>query len=168
MLVPFVPQPDASPDFVLSRDVAVARETLHAFLCDLRGYVPLHPFIVSIEDLPPIASLPAARVHRVVDRIPIGPFTLKTVYTAALEPCAPDEVRGYAWQAPNVRLHTRYGLASIDEGTRLVERCHVDAPRWLWRFVVAQARKAHDETLEGLAALLEAGASPASPPPGGE
>ena len=127
------------------------------FLCDLRGYVPLHPFIESIEALPAMDALPGATVHRVVDRIPLGPFRLKTVYVAALEPRGDSEVRGHAWQSPKVRLHTRYGLAEVEGGTRVAERCFVDAPRLLRPFVVSQARKAHDETLDGLKALLENG-----------
>ena len=125
------------------------------FLCDLRGYVPLHPFIESIQDLPEMEALPGAKVHRVIDRIPLGPFKLKTVYVAALEPRGDDEVRGHAWQQASVRLHTRYGLVDHEGGTRLVERCFVDAPRLLRPFVVSQARKAHDETLDGVKALLE-------------
>ena len=97
-------------------------------------------------------------MHRVVDRIPLGPFKLKTVYVAALEPRG-DEVRGHAWQSPGVRLHTRYEVAGVADGTRLVERCFVDAPRGLRSFVVSQAHKAHDETLDGLKALLEDRAS---------
>ena len=141
------------------------RLVAHAFLCDLRGYVPLHPFIESIHDLPEMDALPGAMVHRVVDRIPLGPFKLKTVYVAALEPRGDDEVRGHAWQSPGVRLHTRYGLADVVSGTRLVERCFVDAPWWLRPFVVSQARKAHAETLDGLKALLEDEAPlPGGPP----
>ena len=110
-------------------------------------------------------ALPGAKVHRVIDRIPLGPFKLKTVYVAALEPRGEDEVRGHAWQRPSVRLHTRYGLAEVSSGTRLVERCFVEAPRLLRPFVVSQARKAHDETLDGLKALLEDEARVAEPAP---
>ena len=136
-------------------EIGVPREEVYAFLVDLRGYVPLHPFIVSIDALPALEALPGASVHRVVDRIPLGPLKLKTVYVAALEPRGNGEVRGHAWQSPRVRLHTRYGLVDFASGTRLVERCFVDAPRLIRPFVVSQARKAHEATLEGLKALLE-------------
>ena len=155
MRLPFLPAEDAQPDFVLERELGVSRDVVHEFLCDLHGYVPLHPFIVTIDALPPMDALPGASLYRVVDRIPVGPLKLKTVYVAALEPRGEAEVRGHAWQKPSVRLHTRYGLAESSGGTRLVERCYVDAPRWLRSFVVSQARKAHDEMLDGLCALLE-------------
>jgi hypothetical protein len=151
--------PAAAPDFELECEIRVALSDLHAFLCDLHRYVPLHPFIESIQDLPPIEELPNARRYRVVDRIPLGPFKLKTVYTAALDPVGRDEVHGHAWQSPGVRLRTVYDLSRISEGTRLVERCSIEAAPIRRRFVVSQARKAHTKTLEELKVLLEEGAA---------
>jgi hypothetical protein len=156
-------EPGRPPDFELSIGIDVPSETLRAFLLDLRGYVALHPFIESIEDLPPDEALPAASFHRVVDRIPVGPFRLKTVYVAALEPVSDAEVHGHAWQSPGVRLRTIYRLAETPAGTRLTERCHVDAPALLRRFVVRQAKRAHAETLAGMKRLLEQGAGSGPP-----
>lgn len=152
---PFMPAAGTEPDFELACEIRIALPELHAFLCDLHRYVPLHPFIESIEELPPIEALPKAQRYRVVDRIPLGPFKLKTVYTAALDPASPTEVRGYAWQAPSIRLLTAYALEPTEEGTRLVERCWVDARGPMRFFVVAQARKAHAKTHEEMKALLE-------------
>ena len=146
----------APPDFELEREIGVPPSALRGFLCDLHHYVPLHPFSESIQDLPPSEALPNARRYRVIDRIPVGPFKLKTAYVAALEPVGPGEVRGHAWQSPGIRLLTRYLLSPVPGGTRLIEQCRVlTAPRGLRGFVVRQARKAHDETLDGLKRLLE-------------
>lgn len=147
-------------DFELECEIGVPIAVLQAFLCDLHRYVPLHPFIESIQDLPRSAELPNARRYRVVDRIPLGPFKLKTVYTAALDPVSADEIHGYAWQAPGIRLHTVYRLAETDTGTRLIERCSIVAQPLLRRFVVNQAHKAHAKTLEEMKALLEGGPNP--------
>jgi hypothetical protein len=157
MLEPFSLSPDAIPAFELAEEIDVPLPELHEFLCDLHSYVPLHPFIESIQDLASTPSLPSARVYRVVDRIPLGPFRLKTVYTAALEPVSRSEVHGHAWQSPSIRLHTVYTLSKSDRGTRLVERCHVDARGLMRRFVVSQAKKAHATTLQDMKALLENG-----------
>ena len=147
---------DPTPDFVLERELAVPVPAVRTFLCDLHHYVPLHPFIESIQDLAPSETLPNARRYRVVDRIPLGPFKLKTVYVAAVEPVGSSEVRGHAWQSPGIRLETRYLLSPTASGTRLEEHCRVVTAPWGLRgFVVRQARKAHDETLDGLKALLE-------------
>jgi hypothetical protein len=146
-----------SPDFELECEIAVPLPALQAFLCDLHRYVPLHPFIESIEDLPGSLELPNARRYRVVDRIPLGPFKLKTVYTAALDPVSATEVHGYAWQSPGIRLRTIYLLAEAGAGTRLVERCAIIANPLLRRFVVGQAHTAHAKTLLEMKALLEVG-----------
>ena len=119
--------PRGEPDFELEVDVDVLRPVLHSFLCDLHRYVPLHPFIESIQDLPSSEDLPDARLYRVVDRVPLGPLKLKTVYVAALEPVSDSEVHGHAWQAPGIRLRTIYSLIERRRSTRLVERCYVEA-----------------------------------------
>lgn len=141
--------------FTHELEIDASPETLHAFLCDLHNYVPLHPLIESIEDLPPSAALPHARRYRVVDRIALGPFRLRARYVAALEPIDAGEVHGHAWQFPAVRLHTVYTLNPSESGTRLVERVTVNAPWLLRRFVTTQASRAHAETLEKLKQLLE-------------
>jgi len=142
-------------DFVHEIAIHSNRARVHAFLCDLRNYVPLHPLIESIEELSPTDEMPSARRYRVVDRIPLGPLRLRTTYTAALEPISEHEVHGYAWQSPGIRLHTVYALEDVASGTRLIERVSIDAPRILRRFVVSQARRSHEETLQKMKAFLE-------------
>ncbi len=138
-------------------EIEVTPTRLHAFLSDLRNYVPLHPLIESIEDLPPPAALPHARHYRVIDKIPVGPFRLTTTYRAVLEPVSDHEVRGHAWQFPAIELITRYALHPIERGTRLVERARVEAPLPLIGFVTREASRAHAETLRGMKVLLEQG-----------
>lgn len=152
-----MPLVSSAPDFELAREIEIPKQALHDFLCNLHRYVPLHPFIESIQDLPPNAARPSARRYRVVDRIPVGPVKLKTVYTAELDPVGPDEVHGRAWQRPSIRLLTVYRLESTASGTRLVESCRVAAPKLLRAFTVAQARKAHARTLDEMKSLLEGG-----------
>ena len=142
-------------DFVLEIEIRVGRARLHAFLCDLHQIVPLHPLIESIEEIATTDEMPSARRYRVVDRIPIGPFRFRTVYTAALDPVTEYEVRGYAWQSPGIRLCTVYELKDVAAGTRLVERVSIEGPRLLRRFVVSQARRSHAESLNQMKALLE-------------
>ena len=71
------------------------------------------------------------------------------------ESVSAEEVRGYAWQFPGVRLQTTLALEKTESGTRLVERVCVEAPRILRRFVVRRARRAHEETLARMKALFE-------------
>jgi hypothetical protein len=62
----------ARVDFVQQIEIGVPRARLHAFLCDLANYVPLHPLIESIEEIPAIDEMLHARWYRVVDRIGIS------------------------------------------------------------------------------------------------
>ena len=135
------------------------RAVLHAFLCDLDNYVPLHPLIESIRALPARPERPRARRYRVVDQIPVGPVRMRTAYTAELEPVSDHEVRGEAWQSPGVHLVTRYQLEDRGPATRLREQVTLEAPFGLRRFVQRQARSAHRVTLQKMKALLESRAS---------
>jgi hypothetical protein len=144
----------ADDTFTLEEDLDVAPSVLRAFLCDLNNLVALHPLIESIEELKPMEELPRAKHYRVVDRIPMGPFKLRTVYTAALDPVGENEVHGYAWQFPSIELHTVYALTETPHGTHLVERVRVKAPWLLRRFVVGQAKQAHAVTLSKMKRLL--------------
>ena len=157
MAVTTGPAADA-PDFELDVEIGVVAEVVRETLADLDRLSPLHPLIESIEALPARSPYPTARWYRVVDRIPFGPWKLKTVYEAALEVVSDVEVHGHAWQSPGVRLLTVYHLTRAGDGTRLRERCSVTAPFGMRRFVVSQARGAHAEMLAGLKRLLEGGA----------
>jgi hypothetical protein len=147
----------SSAEFELETEIQISLERLHSFLCDLHNFVPLHPLIESIDEIPPTSEIPHARWYRVVDRIAIGPFRVRTAYTAALEPISDREVHGHAWQSPGVRLRTVYALEATESGTRLAERVSVEAPRILRGFVVSQAQRSHEETLGKMKALLESG-----------
>lgn len=149
----------AHADFQHSVEIAVPRATLHAFLCDLENYVPLHPLIESIREIEAMPDRPRARRYRVVDRIPIGPFRMKSVYTAALDPVSESEVHGLAWQSPGIHLHTVYGLEPRGTGTHLTESVRVEAPWPMLHFVVHQASTSHRTTLDKLKVLLEARAA---------
>lgn len=142
-------------EFVHQIEIRVSPARLHAFLCDLHNYLPLHPLIESIHELSPTSEMPSARRFRVVDRVSLGPLRVRALYTAAIEAATSLEVHGYAWQFPGVRVHTVNTLEGIDAGTRLTERVTIEAPLLLRRFVVAQAREAHHETLERMKAFLE-------------
>jgi hypothetical protein len=144
-------------DFMLDADMPLQLPALHEFLCDLNNYTPLHPLIESIEELDTDAEFPFAKRYRVVDRIPFGPFRFRTTYIAVLDPVSENEVHGYAWQFPKIRLHTVYALTPTAEGTHLEERVCVEAPRLLRRFIVNQARDAHRDTLARMKTLLEGG-----------
>ena len=145
----------SEPAFTHEIEIGVPPATVHAFLCDLHNYVELHPLIESIRELPPTGARPDAHRFRVVDRIPFGPFRLRTTYTAELAPIGEREVHGRAWQTPGVRLHSIYRLEDASSGTRVLEEVSIEAPWGLRGFVVRRAREAHCVTLQRTKAHLE-------------
>jgi len=150
----------AAAAFVHEIDIAVARPRLHEFLCDLENFTALHPLIESITEIAPTDELPNARRYRVVDRVPVGPWRMKAVYTAALGPVSPHEVHGHAWQKPGIRLLTAYELRDTNTGVHLTERVSVHAPWVLRRFVTGQAKASHLATMKKIKVLLEQPTTP--------
>ncbi len=55
-------------DFVHEIEIRVPQARLHAFLCDLHNYVPLHPLIESIEEVSPTDDMPGTRL---IERVSI-------------------------------------------------------------------------------------------------
>jgi hypothetical protein len=153
----------SEPDFVLEVELRVPRERVRSFLCDLHHHRDLHPLIVAVEERAADPARPRARSYRITDRVPIGPFGMTIVYTAAIEALGAGRVRAEAWQAPRIHLTTEYELAELDRGTtRLVERVSVEAPWPLRRFTIRQAHAAHRTTLDRMKRLLESPGSPAT------
>lgn len=138
-------------------EIATTPAEVHAFLMDLHNYRTLHPLIESLSELPPSDEWPGARRYEVVDRIALGPFRFRTRYVASLRELSPLRIEGRAWQTPGVRLRTVYESTPSEVGTLLVEEVDLEAPWLLHRFVHAQARDAHLETLRSLRSLLEGG-----------
>lgn len=146
----------ARASFELEIEIPAPRARLHAFLCDLRNHLELHPLIVGIDEIAPSDEWPSARRYRIVDRVPIGPLRMRAEYVAAVEGVSENEIRAEAWQSPGVHLTTRYTLEDRGERTHLVERVRIDAPFVLRGFVKRQAEQAHRETLEKMRAHFAA------------
>ena len=57
-----------------------------------------------------------------IDRIPLGPLTIKITYQARLHVPRDGDVLTEADQSPGVRLRGRVSFEPIDGGTRVTER----------------------------------------------
>jgi hypothetical protein len=136
---------------VLSEDVPAAPEDVRAFYVDLDNIKKIHPLVVSVRRTSRTELVDGyCQSYRVQDRIPLGPLTLPTTYTAHLRVASVGPVITEARQFPRVRL---YGVVSFDAvggGTRLVERLTILAPRLLAPFTTSEAVKAHTEMLAGI------------------
>ena len=121
------------------------------FYVDLDNLKLVHPLIVSVQATSRTETPDGyLQSYRVVDRIPLGPFTIKTAYRARLHVRADGDVMTEADQSPGVRLRGTVSFVPSDRGTRLTERIRIAAPRPLVAVTTREALKAHTAMLAGI------------------
>lgn len=118
---------------------------------DLTNIALVHPLVVSVRSVARTQTADGyTQTWRVKDRIPLGPFTLPTTYTARLHVPEDGPVTAEARQFPAVRLNSVVSFDPEPDGTRLTERIEIIAPRPLLAITVRQAVAAHKEMLAGI------------------
>jgi hypothetical protein len=135
----------------LSEQVPAPPERVRDFYVDLDNIKLVHPLIVSVEALSRAEAPDGYRQsYLVVDRIPLGPITLRITYRARLHVQANGDVLTEADQFPGVRLRGTVGFEPVGGGTRVTERIRITAPRLLARVTVREAVEAHIAMLSGI------------------
>jgi len=135
----------------LSEEVPAPVDQVRDFYLDLNNIKLVHPLIVSVELVSRSETAhESLRTYRVVDRIPLGPFTVKVTYRARLRVPADGDVTTEADQSPGVRLRGTVSFEPIPPGTRVTERVRISAPRPLAAVTAREAVKAHIEMLAGI------------------
>ena len=135
----------------LSEEVPAPPEDVRDFYMDLENMKLVHPLIVSVQATSRTETPDGyLQSYRVVDRIPLGPFTIKTTYRARLRVRTDGDVVTEADHSPGVRLRGTVSFEPIDGGTRLTERIRITAPRPLARVTTREAAKAHIAMLAGI------------------
>jgi hypothetical protein len=141
----------AHAERVLSEDVPAPPDRVRAFYVDLDNIKLVHPLIVSVESVSRTRTTDGyLQIYRVVDRIPLGPFTAKVTYQARLRVPAHGDVLTEADQSPGVRLRGTVAFEPVPGGTRVTERVRISAPRPLAAVTTREAVKAHIEMLAGI------------------
>jgi hypothetical protein len=136
---------------VLSEEVPASPDDVRAFYVDLDNIKTVHPLVVSVRRTTRTELVDGyCQSYRVKDRIPFGPFTLPTSYTANLRVASTGPVITQARQFPHVRLYGVVSFELVGTGTRLVERLTIDAPRPLAAITTREAVKAHIKMLAGI------------------
>lgn len=111
----------------------------------------VHPLVVSVRSTGRRPNGQGYQQdHRIVDRIRMGPVTMRTAYRVRLSVPAAGDVTAEARQFPGVRLCTRVEFAATDSGTRVTEHITVEAPRPLAAFTVREALSAQRDMLAGI------------------
>jgi hypothetical protein len=126
-------------------------EQVRDFYVDLDNIKLVHPLIVSVQMMSRTEGPDGYRwSYRVIDRIPLGPFTIQITYQARLHVRADGDVMTEADQSPGVRLRGTVSFEPIDAGTRVTERIRIAAPRPLAQVTTREAVKAHIAMLAGI------------------
>ena len=141
----------AHAEHTLTEEVPAAPDAVRGFYVDLDNIKLVHPLIVSVQTLSRSETAEGyLHSYRVVDRIPLGPFTIKITYTARLHVPAQGDVRTEADQSPGVRLRGTVSFEPIAAGTLVTEHFRIAAPRPLAGMITREAVKAHIEMLAGI------------------
>jgi Polyketide cyclase / dehydrase and lipid transport len=141
----------AHAERTLSEQVPAPPDRVRDFYVDLDNIKLVHPLIVSVQAMPRSETPDGYRQsYRVVDRIPLGPFTIQITYQARLHVPADGDVTTEADQSPGVRLRGTVSFEPVDGGTRVTERIRIAAPRPLASMTTREAVKAHIEMLAGI------------------
>ncbi|MGB8391615.1 SRPBCC family protein [Mycobacterium sp.] len=148
----------ADAERTLTQQVPAAPGEVRDFYVDLDNIKLVHPLIVSVQALS-CSETPDGYLqsYRVVDRIPLGPFTIKITYQARLHVPAVGDVMTEADQSPRVRLRGTVSFEPIDAGTLVTERIRIAAPRLLASMTTREAVKAHIAMLAGIRRHFESG-----------
>lgn len=141
----------ARAERTLTEEVPAPPDDVRDFYVDLDNIKLVHPLIVSVQATSRTETPEGyLQGYRVVDRIPLGPFTIRITYRARLHVRTDGDVMTEADQSPGVRLRGTVSFTPIDGGTRIAERIRIAAPRPLASMTTREAVKAHTEMLAGI------------------
>ena len=141
----------AHAERMLTERVPAPPDAVRDFYVDLDNIKLVHPLIVSVEVLSRTETPDGYdQTYRVVDRIPLGPFTIKTAYQARLHVPTGGDVLTEADQSPGVRLRGTVSFEPVDDGTQVTERIRFAVPRPLAPITVREGVKAHVAMLAGI------------------
>ena len=140
----------------LSEHVPAPPDAVRDFYVNLDNIKLVHPLIVSVETVSRSATPDGyQQTYRVVDRIPLGPLTIRTSYQARLRVPAGGDVQTEADQSPGVRLRGTVSFDPVDGGTQVTERIGITAPRLLAGVTIREGVKAHVKMLAGIRSHFE-------------
>lgn len=145
-----------SSEHAISEDIPGAPDEVRDFYVELRNIALVHPLVVSVTPRERRETADGyTQDYLIRDRIPVGPFTMNTAYTASVQVPLQGDVHTEARQFPRVRLFGTVSFDAIAGGTKLTERLFITAPRPLASFTAREAVKAHQEMLRGIRQCFE-------------
>ena len=141
----------AHAERTMTEEVPAPPDEVRDFYVDLDNIKVVHPLIVSVVALSRTETPDGYRQsYRVIDRIPLGPFSIRITYRARLDVPAFGDVMTEADQSPGVHLRGTVSFDPAGSGTRVTERIRITAPRLLAPVTTSEAVKAHIVMLSGI------------------
>ena len=140
----------------LTEEIPATPDQVRDFYVDLNNMKRVHPLVVAVRSTARRQTEDGyVHTYRVHDRIPLGPFTLRTSYVARLHVLQAGGVVAEAYQVPRVRLHSTVTFEQIEGGTHIVEHMRIEAPCPLAAVTAREAIKAHIAMLSGIRRFFE-------------
>jgi hypothetical protein len=140
----------------LTEEIPATPDQVRDFYVDLNNLKRVHPLVVAVRSTGRTRATDGyVQTYRVHDRIPLGPFTLRTAYVARLHVRQGGGVVAEARQFPGVRLHSTVSFEPSKAGTRVVEHMRIEAPRPLAGVTTREAVNAHIAMLSGIRRFFE-------------
>jgi hypothetical protein len=132
-----------SHDWTLTELVPTHPATVRNFYTDVANLKLVHPLILTVREVGP-------GHWRVQERNPLGPLNFRVWYSARVHVAANGDVVGESRLFLGVRLHNVVSFESVGDGTQVVERLQIVAPRPLADHTRREAVKAHEEMLTAI------------------
>ena len=146
----------AHAERTMTEEVPAPPDEVRDFYVDLDNIKVVHPLIVSVVALSRTETPDGyLQSYRVIDRIPLGPFSIRITYWARLHVPAFGDVMTEADQSPGVHLRGTVSFEPAGSGTRVTERIRITAPRPLAAVTIREAVKAHIAMLAGIRSHFE-------------
>lgn len=146
----------AHAERTMTEEVPAPPDEVRDFYVDLDNIKVVHPLIVSVVALSRTETPDGyLQSYRVIDRIPLGPFSIRITYRARLHVPAFGDVMTEADQSPGVHLRGTVSFEPAGSGTRVTERIRITAPRPLAAVTIREAVKAHIAILAGIRSHFE-------------
>lgn len=143
------------PSLHLEETFNASAADVRAALSDLRRFPHSQSQVVSVVENPPLLERRRGRRFRVHEKVLVGRFSIRNNYLAAVIPGENNEIHLNCWQWPRIRTQTVYRLFEAGGRTQLVEKCYIDAPRLLRKFVTQRTQTEHASLLASVKRSLE-------------
>jgi hypothetical protein len=124
-----------------------------ALLSDIHQQGELHPLIVHVEDLPPVAG--ALRSYAITDTLKLGPVPFRITYHADTLSITDSEIVTVAHQRPRTTIRNRTTIMPTEAGVHIHVDVELTAPALVHPYAVREGRAAHLALADRIRTVLE-------------